>query len=99
MKKINLLYSVGLAALLIFPSCEDSWTGEEVVITELTIVNTTADNCYSDSVSVQFAAIDQDGDTTTNVWWISSNETVTVSSTGLATLSGNICTRYGQSSC
>ena len=88
MKKINLLYLVGLAVLLIFPSCEDPWTGGEVIIKELSIVNGNVDGCWMDSV--QLYAVDQDGDTTTNVWWISSNSTVTVTSTGLAILNGKL---------
>ena len=50
---------------------------------------------YAGTIDIyQLGSNDQDGDTTTNVWWISSNETVTVSSTGLATLSGNTASAH-----
>jgi len=86
MKKINLLYAFSLFVLLVLPSCEDSWTGREVIIEELTISNGDIDGCIMDSV--QLYALDQNGDTTTNVRWLSGNSTVTVDNSGLAVLVG-----------
>ena len=84
MKITNLFNILGLLSLLFLSNCEDGWTGEEVITTELTITNSDYVGCYGDSV--QLWALDQNGDTTTNVNWFSGNGSVTVNSAGMATL-------------
>mgnify|MGYP001430459805 CR=1 FL=1 len=72
MKKFNLIYTISLLTLLAITSCEDYWTGQKEVITELTISNGNVVGCPGDSI--KFWALDQNGDTTSNVYWHSTCE-------------------------
>ena len=96
MKISNIFYIIGLFTLLILPSCEDGWTGKEVIIEELTIANGDYVGCSGDSV--QLWALDQNGDTTTNVKWYSSNGSVIVNSSGIAILYGGGVSEYNGAS-
>ena len=82
MKKFNLIYTISLLTLLAITSCEDYWTGQKEVITELTISSGDVVGCPGDSI--KFWALDQNGDTTSNVYWHSS--CYSVDSTGFMIL-------------
>ena len=89
MKKLTLFFTTGLIVLLALPSCEDYWTGQEEVITKLTISNGNIIGCPGDSI--KFWALDQNGDTTSNVYWHSTCNSVDSTGFMVLPLTGAAC--------